>query len=223
MKAQFVFAGADDRRARSIAALLLSILVLQTSAGFISTVQASQSAPKKSGKLSDDQRIAHVLSRLTFGARPGDFERVKAMGVEAFINQQLDPDAIDNSAVIARLRRLPTLGMATPVIIEQYTPPKPVASPSPTPAKSPDPKVVLAAPPLEVLPDRAMRNDTMSASSEMVKPSDAMQKPADGMQQIASQSAPSPKPTPPPKNPQMVVTELQRAKLLRAVYGERQL
>ena len=34
---------------------------------------------------------------------------------------------------------------------------------------------------------------------------------------------PSPKPTPPPKNPQMVVTELQRAKLLRAVYSEQQL
>src|SRR5436189_4360223 len=32
-----------------------------------------------------------------------------------------------------------------------------------------------------------------------------------------------PKPTPPPKNPQMVVTELQRAKLLRAVYSDRQL
>ena len=33
----------------------------------------------------------------------------------------------------------------------------------------------------------------------------------------------SPKPTPPPKNPQMVVTDLQRAKLLRAVYSEQQL
>jgi len=35
--------------------------------------------------------------------------------------------------------------------------------------------------------------------------------------------AASPRPTPPPKNPQMVVTELQRAKLLRAVYSEQQL
>src|ERR1051326_5816816 len=177
MKAQFVFAGADDRRARSIAALLLSILVLQTSAGFISTVQASQSAPKKSGKLSDDQRIAHVLSRLTFGARAGDFERVKAMGVEAFINQQLDPDAIDNSAVIARLRRLPTLGMATPVIIEQYTPPKPVASPSPTPAKTPDPKVALAAPALEVQPAWGKPNDKKDACAKIGKPGKGNEKP----------------------------------------------
>ena len=32
-----------------------------------------------------------------------------------------------------------------------------------------------------------------------------------------------PSPTPTPKNPQMVITELQRAKLLRTVYSERQL
>src|SRR5205807_2641933 len=125
-----------DRRTRSIAALSLSILLLQTSIGFTSATYASQRAPKKSGKISEDQRIAHVLSRLTFGARPGDFERVKAMGVEAFINQQLDPDSIENSTVIAKLRRLPTLGMATPVIIEQYTPPKPVITPSPTVVKT---------------------------------------------------------------------------------------
>src|SRR5260370_35144445 len=34
---------------------------------------------------------------------------------------------------------------------------------------------------------------------------------------------PAAKPTPPPKNPQMVVAELQRAALLRAVYSDRQL
>ncbi len=141
MKATFVFKrGEVDRRLRSIAALLLSILFLQTSSGFVPITHASQRAPKKTGKMTDDQRIAHLLSRLTYGARPGDLEKVKAMGVEAFINQQLDPDSIDNSAVIAKLRRLPTLGMATPVIIEQYTPPKPVASPSPVPVKSPDEK-----------------------------------------------------------------------------------
>src|SRR5256886_14454813 len=144
MKATFVFKRREaDRRTRSMAVLVLSILLLQTSIGFTSATYASQRAPKKSGKFSGDQRVAHVLSRLTFGARPGDFERVKAMGVEAFINQQLDPDSIDNRAVIAKLKRLPTLGMATPVIIEQYTPPKPVVAPSPVPVKSPEEKTAL--------------------------------------------------------------------------------
>ena len=33
--------------------------------------------------MSEDQRITHVLSRLTFGARPGDFERIKATELAA--------------------------------------------------------------------------------------------------------------------------------------------
>src|SRR5438132_2404051 len=117
------------RSMRLTATLLAFILCFQSMSAFVSI--AAQRASKKSPTMNADQRVAHVLSRLTFGARPGDFERVKAMGVEAFINQQLDPDSIDSTAVIAKLKRLPTLGMATPVIIEQYTPPKPVVTPSP--------------------------------------------------------------------------------------------
>src|SRR5882762_402036 len=128
------FHRADAGFIRSLAFSLSCLLVFGQLIAF-----AGQRTPKpKSPALSDDQRIAHVLSRLTFGARPGDFERVKAMGVDAFINQQLDPDSLDVSGVIARLKKLPTLGMATPVIIEQYTPPKPVVVPSPAPARSPE-------------------------------------------------------------------------------------
>src|SRR5215813_4245083 len=82
---------------------LVFTLCLQTVANFAPST--GQSTSKKLSRLKNDQRVAHVLSRLTFGARPGDFERVNAMGVEAFINQQLVPDSIDNSNVMARLRR----------------------------------------------------------------------------------------------------------------------
>src|SRR5258705_669818 len=119
---------------RSLALALSVFLVF----GQLLTFGAQRSQTSKHPQLSEDQRIAHVLQRLTFGARPGDFERVKAMGVNAFINEQLDPDSLDVSALIARLKKLPTLGMATPVIIEQYTPPKPAVSPSPLASKSPD-------------------------------------------------------------------------------------
>jgi uncharacterized protein (DUF1800 family) len=232
MKVTFVSRrGALNRRVRSITALLLSILFLQTSGGFVPITHASQRAPKKTGKMTDDQRVAHVLSRLTYGARPDDFEKVKAIGVEAFINQQLDPDSIDNSAAIAKLKRLPTLGMATPVIIEQYTPPKPVASPSPDPVKPAelmtttgqksiaqnlDPKEDAGKMPAL---QSAMQNEMqMGARKE-----EAGKMPAVQTEQMLAVQAASPKPTPPPKNPQMVVTDLQRAKILRAVYSDRQL
>ena len=201
--------------------LLASLLFCQPALLLAPTAQAAQRPARKTTAMTEDQRAAQVLSRLTFGARPGDFEKVKAMGVDAFINQQLDPDSLDNSTVIAKLRKLPTLGMATPVIIEQYTPPKPVASPSPSPARSPE----NAAP---RTPNLLAQNPQKSEASMTPAPPAAMR---NEMQMEAKKEAASttpmlpaaPKPTPAPKNPQMVVTELQRAKLLRAVYSERQL
>ncbi|MEO6246676.1 MAG: DUF1800 domain-containing protein [Opitutaceae bacterium] len=40
--------------------------------------------------------VSHLLNRLTFGPRPGDYARVAAMGVEAFIAEQLAPAMIDD-------------------------------------------------------------------------------------------------------------------------------
>src|SRR5882672_346468 len=206
---------------RSLALALSVFLVF----GQLLTFAAQRNQKSKHPQLSEDQRVAHVLSRLTFGARPGDFERVKAMGVEAFINQQLDPDSLDVSGVIARLKKLPTLGMATPVIIEQYTPPKPATVPSPVPAKYPDnstapaQKLIAQNPPNSLGQTPQIANPNMSAmASEMQM--EAKKEEAGRMPALPDAA---PKPTPPPKNPQMVVTELQRAKLLRAVYSERQL
>lgn len=209
----------------AMANLLAILLFWQPVLLLANDANGSQRAGKKSAALSGDQRIAHVLSRLTFGARPGDFERVKNMGVEAFINQQLDPDSIDAGSVLARLKKLPTLGMATPVIIEQYTPPKPGAVPSPLPAKSPDnstqpaQKLIAQSPPNSLGQVPQIANANMSAmQSEMQM--NANKEVAGTMSAVPDAA---PKPTPPPKNPQMVVTELQRGKLLRAVYSERQL
>ena len=41
--------------------------------------------------------VSHAISRLTFGPGPSDHARVSAMGVNAFIEEQFAPDAIDDS------------------------------------------------------------------------------------------------------------------------------
>lgn len=56
---------------------------------------------------------SHVLNRLTFGARPGDYARVAAMGAKAFIEQQLAPEAIDDS-ICARVMRHEFESLADP-------------------------------------------------------------------------------------------------------------
>jgi uncharacterized protein (DUF1800 family) len=40
--------------------------------------------------------VAHALNRLTFGPIAGDYERVSKMGVAAFIEEQLEPEKIDD-------------------------------------------------------------------------------------------------------------------------------
>jgi len=80
-------------------------------------------ASKSAAKLSQDQRILHVLNRLGFGARPGDVERVKAMGLDNYIAQQLFPEKIDDSVSEAKLQNLETLRMSTAEIYEKYPQP----------------------------------------------------------------------------------------------------
>ena len=77
----------------------------------------------KSKTLTQDQRIIHVLNRLGFGPRPGDLERVKAMGVENYINQQLNPEKIDDTVVENKMRDLSVLNMTTAELYEKYPQP----------------------------------------------------------------------------------------------------
>ena len=43
----------------------------------------SNSTGRFDSKLSPEQKIQQAISRLTFGARPGDFEGVRKLGVES--------------------------------------------------------------------------------------------------------------------------------------------
>jgi uncharacterized protein (DUF1800 family) len=48
----------------------------------------------------------HILNRLAFGPRPGDVERIRRIGVDRWIEQQLHPERIDDRATQARIRML---------------------------------------------------------------------------------------------------------------------
>src|SRR5690242_13473743 len=62
-------------------------------------------------QMDEQKRALHALNRLAFGPRPGDLERVTAMGVDKWIDQQLHPDKIDDHALDARLAPFRTLRM----------------------------------------------------------------------------------------------------------------
>jgi uncharacterized protein (DUF1800 family) len=67
-------------------------------------------APTLSRAASADPRIPHVLNRLGFGSRPGEIESVQRMGLETYLQQQLNPEAIPLPAELTRrLAQFPTL------------------------------------------------------------------------------------------------------------------
>ena len=74
--------------------------------------------------MDEQKRALHALNRLAFGPRPGDVERVTAMGVDKWIDQQLHPEKIDDHALDARLAPFRTLRMDTRELVENFPPPQ---------------------------------------------------------------------------------------------------
>ena len=81
--------------------------------------------PKSSDPEIEQKRALHALDRLTFGPRPGDVQSVAAIGVDKWIEQQLHPEKIDNSAMQARLSGYRTLQMSSREMLLNF-PPDPV-------------------------------------------------------------------------------------------------
>jgi uncharacterized protein (DUF1800 family) len=75
-------------------------------------------------ELSADEAIFHALNRLAYGPRPGDVERIRQMGLAKWIDQQLNPNSIDDKALEARLEDYPTLKMSSTKLMEDYPQPK---------------------------------------------------------------------------------------------------
>src|SRR5438445_5533273 len=108
---------------RKITAVCTIIAIAATTFAAVISAQSMRTAASKSARLGEDQRVLHVLNRLGFGARPGDVERVKVMGVDKYIEQQLSPDKIDDAASEAKLQNLETLRMSTAELYEKYPQP----------------------------------------------------------------------------------------------------
>jgi uncharacterized protein (DUF1800 family) len=71
--------------------------------------------------LTPDQQAVHVLNRLAFGPRPGDVERVKRIGVQQYIDEQLHPEAIPLPAGLsARLDALETTRRSAGAALGEY-------------------------------------------------------------------------------------------------------
>jgi len=219
---------------RKITAVCTIIAVAATTFAAVISAQSMKTAASKStARLTQDQRILHVLNRLGFGARPGDVERVKAMGVDKYIEQQLSPDKIDDAASEAKLQNLETLRMPTAALYEKYPQPGQLLKQL---QKRNDLPADLAA-----ARDNRVKGGANAAGANTAKTGDAVSG------EMQTSTNPNAKPANPAadQNPlnnpqyrqammayfkennlrpaQFLTGELQMSRILRAVYSERQL
>jgi len=64
--------------------------------------------------------LARAVSDSFAGIRPGDVERVRAMGLDKWFDEQLHPDKINDSALEARIAPFRTLKMSTREMVENF-------------------------------------------------------------------------------------------------------
>jgi uncharacterized protein (DUF1800 family) len=71
-------------------------------------------------KLTGDEKLLQILDRFTYGPRPGDLERLRAIGIQAWFDQQLSPQKIDDSALEQRLAAYPAMQLPLRQLMEMY-------------------------------------------------------------------------------------------------------
>jgi uncharacterized protein (DUF1800 family) len=99
---------------KPIAVLTVAVVALVSSVD--GTAERGKSAVPANA---DTRTIVHVLNRLGFGAAPGDVERVRRLGLQAYIDQQLQPERITDAAMAERLSAFQSLSKTTSELAEQ--------------------------------------------------------------------------------------------------------
>ena len=199
-------------------------------------------------ELSEDEAILHALNRLAFGPRPGDMERVRQMGLAKWIEQQLNPNTINDKAIEARLENYPTLKMSSSKLLGEYPQPKQAAKQVGL-TKEEFKQQRAEQRRADAAAERAAK-DTQSGQSQSGEAGASADSSAlPQTMTLAQDNAPAPMkeeaparvpvkealqgggdPNRPPraleedsKRPQRIIAELSMAKLTRAIYTERQL
>jgi uncharacterized protein (DUF1800 family) len=99
---------------------LLSVAAVVSVAHAQKPKPATTTAASQNSDLLPDEQIQQVLNRLTFGARSDDAAKVRAMGVERWIDMQLHPERIPDSRVDSLMTKYAVYSMSTSDVIRDY-------------------------------------------------------------------------------------------------------
>ncbi len=105
--------------------LAAAAVVMAVALGPLAAKKVASDAAKFRQKLAGDKQIEQALSRMTFGARPGDAAAVKKQGLKKWIESQLNPTSIsENPELEAKLTKMGTLGLSTEELALKYPTPQ---------------------------------------------------------------------------------------------------
>jgi uncharacterized protein (DUF1800 family) len=193
--------------------MLTSLLAFGPSLGLAQDMKAPQKGKKQAAvtkpkSLTEEQKVIHLLDRITFGPRPGDIERVQKLGWQKYLDEQLHPERIDDQALEQRLKNIPSQTLSQVELASTYNPPQQVIAQAlkargmeMTDLKGGQPSAPTAEP---VNPDQMAAN---TAAAEQTRRRAA--------QRVLAEAGYKPA--------QQLIAETQAAKIQRAVYSERQL
>jgi uncharacterized protein (DUF1800 family) len=115
----------NNRQLHQFCSVLL-ILILLVAMPLSAFAQKSKSPTAAVSKLTEQQRVIHLLDRITFGARPGEVERINQIGWQKYLEEQMQPEKISDVIVTQKLGSLATLKMSDEQIAKTYDPPQEV-------------------------------------------------------------------------------------------------
>jgi uncharacterized protein (DUF1800 family) len=101
---------------KRLVALVIAAVGISLFADPSALVAQKSAVPAKA----DIEMIMHVLNRVGYGARPGDVERVRTMGLVAYIEEQLHPERIPDAAMNARLAEFTTIELDSRELAQKY-------------------------------------------------------------------------------------------------------
>jgi uncharacterized protein (DUF1800 family) len=67
-----------------------------------------------------DKAVVHLLNRVAFGPRAEDVQKVRAVGLDRYIDQQLQPQRVADPLIEVRLAPLTTIGMSSREIADGF-------------------------------------------------------------------------------------------------------
>lgn len=96
------------------------VLATALTVGVVAQSRTSTPVPPVSPVPNDENSVRHALNRMAYGPKPGDVDRVRAIGLERYIDQQLNPERVADAAIETRLQSFSTLTMSSQELANKY-------------------------------------------------------------------------------------------------------